>query len=98
LAADSIISFAYFFKNMKFQYPFSKADVQFKNETVPGFEAKDHNHRSQIHVHDHKNDDNFIIQLKTTAKDDNIFIIKNEKEMKPEEVVEIVTNLKEAHG
>ncbi len=76
LQADSIISFAYFFKMMKFNNPFNKTDVNFKGVLVPSFEAKKLEQKRQVRVHSYKNDENFVIQLETKSQNDHIYFIK----------------------
>ena len=40
LGSDGIISYAYFFKNMKFKHPFSPKKIMFRKIAKPGFSAK----------------------------------------------------------
>lgn len=46
---------------------------------MAGFEAKEQAHRDQVLVHHYKDDDNFTIELKTKAENDEVIVIKSNK-------------------
>ena len=91
-----IIGFAYFLKQLKFEFPFEKSTVMFNGNEVKGFQGKTKSQKEQVVIHQYKNRENFIISLRTKSEKDQIFIVKQEEKLLAEEVVETVKNFK--HG
>lgn len=91
---DGIISYAYFFKKLLFDTPFEKKDIWFNGSLVPGFYAKTKEHTQQVLVSEYKDDDNFIIELKTKSKKDHISLIKTSADLTPEQVLEKLNSTK----
>ena len=56
--------------------------------------ASDEKQASQVLVHEYKDDDNFIISLKTKSPKDEIFLIKTEENLSAEEVRNIINQIK----
>jgi hypothetical protein len=55
LEDNHFIAFAYFFKQIKFQWAFKKMKVMFKNERVNGFIAEKDHQRKIVLVRDYEN-------------------------------------------
>jgi len=79
------IIYSYLFKHLPFEHVFlrhyNKLDFQGKPVDyfgVPGFRGTEHLKEiaEQVIVLDYKNDDDFIIELKTTAKNDRLILAK----------------------
>lgn len=77
LPEDGIISFAYFLKNLKFQFPFTKKKVDFCGKDVAGFHGSNAQQKGQILVHKYNNKDSFIVELATKSNQDHIYLIKS---------------------
>ena len=56
---DGIISFAYLFKKLTFEHPFTPKKVNFNEKLVKGFSAKVLKQKEQILVKDYQNKTTF---------------------------------------
>ena len=94
LSDVDIIAFGYFFKKLKFEYPFEKInEIYFNNKTVNGFRAATKNQKKQILVHKYKDPDNFIVSLQTKSANERIYMLKLEEKYSAEEIVEKVNKI-----
>lgn len=89
LGAKDIISYAYFLKEIRYQFAFGKQNITFMDKPVQGFMAKGDSY-GNIYILDYKNEDNFLISIKLQDNADQIFLAKGYPMDKPDEVVKIL--------
>lgn len=87
-----IIAYAYFLKNLKFPVPFEKGDVFFKKVKVSGFVAKSPEHKRQVLVHHYESRKNFVAELLTKEKNEEIFLVRCGGEIGIEEISSHIKN------
>ena len=78
---------------MKFENPYKKKKVTFKEKKVEGFCGDTEKQKKQVKVYEYKDRDNFTVSLKTKAKNDEIFLLKYEENLEVGEVLEMVGKL-----
>lgn len=91
---DEFISYAYFFKKVSYEKPFTLNDVYFDNTWVKGFEAEDDQKRT-VETLKYENDDKFIIRLRLKSPGDELILAKGFDMQNP---IEVITALNETSG
>jgi hypothetical protein len=83
---DGIISYAYFYKKVSYEKPFTKCDIYFDSTRVKGFEAID-KQKQTVEVLHYDSDDKFIIRLRLKSKGDELILAKGYQTQDPSEVL-----------
>jgi len=86
LAAEDIISYAYFLKEIKYQFAFTRQDMRFSDKPVQGFRATGDS-SDNVYILAWENADKFLIGIKLQDNNDQIFLAKGYPMDKPDEVV-----------
>lgn len=94
LGEDDIISYAYFYKKVAYEIPFTRTDLFFDSAWVKGFEAVKEQKRT-IEVLHYENDDRFIIRLRLKSSGDELLLAKGYATHDPAEVVKALDGLPE---
>lgn len=92
LGAQDIISYAYFLKEIEYQFAFAKNTMKFGDKEVLGFTA-DSNSFENIYILEYKNRDNFLIGIKLKDEKDQIFLGKGYSMDNPDEAVKKLREL-----
>ena len=87
LAPTSIISYAYFLKEVEYWTQFEEKKVIFQKEWVKGFYAEGRDQKKNISILRYWNDDRFIISLKLKDAGDQLFLAKGFDMKKPQGIV-----------
>lgn len=82
-APDDFVAYAYLYKNLAFAQPFEDNEAfEFAGQKVQNFGFMENREKlprdlfSQVTVCDYQSEDNFIIKLRTKAKDDELILAK----------------------
>jgi len=86
IGEDEFISYAYFFKKVSYEKPFTRNDVYFDNTWVKGFEANDEQKRT-VEVLKYDSDDRFIIRLRLKSAGDELILAKGYRTEEPSVVL-----------
>lgn len=92
LADGDIISYAYFYKKVAYEIPFSLKEVSFSGRRVQGFEARGEQ-RKNIEVIDYQNADRFVIRLRLKDRSDELILAKGYDTRQPAEVLQSLASL-----
>lgn len=92
LAPEDIISYAYFFKKVQYEIPFTRKTVQFDSIAVKGFEAID-KQKGTVEVLQYDHNDRFIIRLRLQEKNDELILAKGYAMDQPAEVLQSLDRL-----
>ncbi len=95
LHPTDIISYAYFFKEVKYKTVFEKKDVYFNDQKVKGFYAQEENQKKNVKIINYSSDEKFIISLQLKNDEDQLILAKGYDMESPQLVVnEIIENIK----
>ena len=94
IGEDEFISYAYFFKKVSYEKPFTLNDIYFDNTWVKGFEAEDDQKRT-VEALKYENDDQFIIRLRLKNPDDELILAKGYAMQEPAEVLTALNGIAE---
>lgn len=92
LGEDDIISYAYFYKKVAYEIPFTRTAIFFDSAWVKGFEAVKEEKRT-VDVLQYENDDRFIIRLRLKSSGDELLLAKGYDTHDPDEVVKALDGL-----
>jgi hypothetical protein len=87
-----IISYAYFFKKIKYETQFSKKEVNFENENVKGFFAENKKQKQNIRILNYTDENNFVIDIKLEDENDEIYLAKGFKQEELKNVLNIINS------
>lgn len=93
LAAEDIISYAYFYKNIQYEIPFTRKTVRFDTSSVKGFEAVD-KQKQTVEVLHYESNDRFVIRLRLKEKNDELILAKGYAMDQPADVLQALDSLK----
>ena len=92
LGESDIISYAYFFKTVAYEKPFTRKTMLFAGQRVAGFEAaKDQKHTVEV-LH-YQSDDQFVIRLRLQDPADELVLAKGYDTRHPAAVLQALTEL-----
>lgn len=97
LGEDDMISYAYLYKKVLYEKPFTRTDIYFEGTWAKGFEAVKDEKRT-VEVLHYENDDRFIIRLRLQTSGDELLLAKGYETLDPEEVVRAVVTVKEKNA
>ncbi len=86
IGEDEFISYAYFYKKVAYEKPFTLTDMYFDNHWVSAFEAADDQKRT-VEILKYENDDKFIIRLRLQSPSDELIVAKGYNGQDPMEVL-----------
>ena len=90
LAKEDIISYAYFYKNVRYEKPFTSKTVRFDSAMVKGFEAVDEQ-KHTVEVLHYESNDRFIVKLRLQQKDEELILAKGYPMDYPGEVLKALS-------
>lgn len=92
LGEEDIISYAYFFKNVRYEKPFTRKTVMFDTIKVSGFEAKDEE-KNTVEVLNYENNDRFVVRLRLKESNDELILAKGYAMDQPADVLREIDGL-----
>lgn len=92
LREEDLISYAYFYKKVAYEVPFTRQDMLFKGERVLGFEAVKHQ-KQTVEVLQYHNDGQFILRLRLQNPADELLLAKGYDNRRPAELLQAIAGL-----
>lgn len=86
LADDDIISYAYFYKKVAYETPFSRQEMSFDGHRVEGFEARE-DQKKTVEILDYQSNEQFVIRLRLQDPADELILAKGYDTRRPAEVL-----------
>lgn len=83
---DEFISYAYFYKKVSYEKPFTQTDMYFENSWVKAFEAEEEQKRT-VEILQNHDDNKFIIRLRLKTPGDELIIAKGYIGQDPKEII-----------
>ena len=97
LGQEDIISYAYFFKNVQYEKPFTLKTVMFDSTRVKGFTAMDEEKKT-VEVLRYESNDRFLIRLRLKEKGDELLLAKGYTTLHPADVLKALDEVGEGTG
>lgn len=92
LSDQDIIAYAYLFKKVSYEVPFTPADMVFRGQAVAGFSA-DIVQKKTVEVLHYVNDHEFIIRLRLQDSSDELILAKGYNTTDPSEILQTLAKL-----
>lgn len=86
LREEDIISYAYFYKKVAYEMPFTRGNISFEGRQVTGFEAGGDQKRT-VEVLHYEHDNRFIVRLRLKDPTDELILAKGFDTRQPEELL-----------
>lgn len=87
LAAEDMISYAYFLKKVAYETPFTRRDMAFEGQKVAGFEALDDQKRA-LELLQYEDDQHFILRIRLKDRADELLLAKGFDTRQPAAVLQ----------
>lgn len=97
LSAQDIIAYAYLFKKVSYEVPFTPADMVFRGQAVAGFSANQEQKKT-VEVLHYRDDHEFIIRLRLQDSADELILAKGYNTAEPSEALQALAKLDLSHS